>query len=232
MRKPKLTRGTINSYFNDSAIEGFLQRNLASLQGQVIDIGSGRMRYRSTILSGPNVSNYIGLDLEPGKFDTANTADVYWDGVTMPFADRSIDSAILFEVLEHCADPRIVAKEAYRVLQPGGTLLFSTPFLYQLHGFPHDYQRPTPSGLHRLLSDAGFTHLQLFPSGTWDASLGQMIGIWITHRPMPIILRKIFATLFVPVFSLLLWLDRRRLKNTFADNDIMPGILGIAQKPL
>lgn len=232
MTRSKLTRGTINSYFNDRAIQDFLCNNLDSLQGQVLDIGCGRMRHRHIILSGHKVSNYIGLDLEPGKFNYSSQADVFWDGITMPLSDNAMGGAVLFEVLEHCADPSIVVKEAYRVLQPGGTLLFSTPFLYQLHGFPHDYQRLSPAGLKHLLLKAGFTDLRLFPSGSWDASLGQMISIWITQRPMPSILRKILCISFVPVFRLLLRLDTRRLQNTFTDNDIMPGILGIAKKPL
>ncbi len=226
----KLSRGNINGYLNDAAIFDFLQKNLGHLAGSVLDIGCGRMRHKTTILSGPKVISYTGLDLEPGKYGYDSKADVFWDGVTMPITDNTYDSAILFEVLEHCPDPRIVVAEAIRVLKPGGTLLFSTPFLYQLHGTPHDYQRLSPFGIRELFSKAGYSKIEISPSGSWDASLGQMMAIWISHRPMPALVRKILRAAFVPIFKFLLKIDKKTVKAEFNDNDIMPGILGIAHK--
>jgi SAM-dependent methyltransferase len=227
----RLTRGNTNSFFNDVSIRAFLEKNLEKLHGDVLDIGSGRMPYKTTILSGQQVKKYIALDLEPGKFGYHSKADVYWDGITIPLPEHSVDSAILFEVLEHCQNPHIVINEAFRVLKPGGVLLFSTPFLYQLHGVPHDYQRLTPWGTQSLLETAGFIETKISPSGSWDASLGQMLGIWITKRPMPRIIRSLLKILFVPIFKTLLFFDKKMLKEECAENDIMPGILGITYKP-
>lgn len=233
MNSPTLSAGNINSYFNDKAIYSFLQKNVGQLHGEVLDIGCGRMRYKQTILNSGRVKKYIGLDLEAGKFSYSVPADIYWDGIKMPLADNSIDSAILFEVLEHCDDPRIVVAEAFRVLKPGGTILFSTPFLYQLHGIPFDFQRPTPFGLKKLFSDAGFAQIHTEGSGSWDASMGQMMSIWIAHRPMPTLVRKILRRVFVPLFRALLFFDNRQRKNSVSewkDNDMIPGILGWAVK--
>lgn len=227
----QLNSGNINSYFNDAAIPHFLTSQLGQLRGDVLDIGCGKMRYKQTILGASGVKKYIGLDLEEGKFTYTVPADLYWDGVTMPLADNSIDSAILFEVLEHCDDPRIVVAEAFRVLKPSGTILFSTPFLYQLHGIPFDFQRPTPFGLKKLFSDAGFSVVHTQGSGSLDASLGQMMAMWIAHRPMSKWTRRILRRLFVPVFRTLLRWDRKRLDvSNWKENDMMPGILGWAKK--
>lgn len=227
--KFNLNSETINSYLNDSAVAGFITKNLNLLSGDVLDIGCGRMRHKKSILSGVNVRRYIGLDLEAGKFSYSVKADAYWDGIRMPFSDNSLDSALLLEVIEHCPDPLIVLQETQRVLKPNGIIFFSTPFLYQLHGTPYDYHRPTPFELELLFRSAGFDRIQSVASGHWDASLGQMIGIWICHRPMPILFRKILKRIFVPFFKLLLIMDKKH-NSEWRDDIIMPGILGIAYK--
>jgi ubiquinone/menaquinone biosynthesis C-methylase UbiE len=171
------------------------------------------------------------LDLDAGKYRYSVKADLYWDGRQMPLEDNSVDGAILFEVVAHCPDPSIVIGEAFRVIKPGGMLLFSTPFLYQLCEQPFDYRRLTPYGAELLLSQAGFVSIEISPSGLWDASLAQMIGIWVAHRPMPYRVKQILRFLYVPVFKLLLAMDKRIPRNGVQENAMMPGLLGCAVKP-
>jgi ubiquinone/menaquinone biosynthesis C-methylase UbiE len=47
----------------------------------------------------------------------------------MPFSDNSYDLVFLIEVLEHVHNPQKALSEIYRVLKPGGTLIFSVPFI-------------------------------------------------------------------------------------------------------
>lgn len=227
---PKLNRGNIEIYYNDNSISSFLRKNIDSLSGNVLDIGCGKMKYKNFILSGKNVNKYTGLDLEEGKFTYSVKADLYWDGNKIPLEDNSVDSAILFEVIEHCPDPKIVIKEAYRVLKPGGTILFSTPYIYPLHGMPYDYNRPSPSGLEKLFTDAGFSKTTIEAGGKWDASLAQMIAIWITKRPMPKIFRKILRLVFVLIFQFLLWIDEKQKNSPLEDGTMMPNLLGKSVK--
>jgi len=230
--RPTLHPRTISSYLNDATILEFLERSLPRLSGTVLDIGCGTMRYKPTVLSAPGVERYVGLDLEAGRFAYSVPADAYWDGVRMPFEDGSIDGALLFEVLEHCADPRLVVGEAARVLKPGGALLFSTPFVYPLHGVPYDFQRLTPFGARQLMSAAGFAPIEIEAGGAWDASLGQAMSLWISHRPMPRLLRMALAVVHVPVFQVLLALDRgQRRAPLERENRMLTGILGVARKP-
>lgn len=227
---PQLNSGTLQTYFNDASILKFVKDSVKDLHGKVLDIGCGKMRYKDLILSGKNVKGYEGLDLEEGKFTYAVKADIYWDGITIPLENNSVESVVIFEVLEHCPDPRIVINEAFRVLKSNGIMLFSTPFLYHLHGSPFDYARLTPFGAENMLKKAGFTNIEIGSGGRWDASLGQMISIWICNRPMPHPVRRILSRLYAPVFHLLLSVDKKYAKLPMKDGTMIPNILGKAYK--
>ncbi len=74
----------------------------------------------------------------------------------LPFADASIDRIAADSVLEHVAHPHNVIRECWRVLRPGGVMRLATPFVFNLHGYPDDYLRYTPSFYERACREAGF----------------------------------------------------------------------------
>lgn len=62
------------------------------------------------------------------KYPSANHCALVADAFALPFADRSIDSIIASEIIEHVPDPRAFVHELLRVLRPGGVLVLSTPY--------------------------------------------------------------------------------------------------------
>jgi SAM-dependent methyltransferase len=129
---------------------------IASLDGRVLDIGGGRdaphdAAWRATV-------DRVRLDLSP-----AHHPDVQADAERLPFSDGTFDATVMFEVLEHLADPPAAAAEVRRILRPGGTFVGSAPFVWPVHGDPHDYFRFSADGLRVVLR--GFSRVTLQPLG-------------------------------------------------------------------
>jgi SAM-dependent methyltransferase len=102
---------------------------LAKLSGRVIDVGCGSKPYR---LYFGAVSEYIGLDIFPGP-----QVDVHVQpGMPWPLEDNRFDVVLCTEVLEHVQDLGQMLGELFRVLAPGGILVVTTPFIYNVHGAP------------------------------------------------------------------------------------------------
>jgi SAM-dependent methyltransferase len=83
----------------------------------------------------------------------------------IPYPDGSQDFVFSSHCWEHCPYPEAVAREAHRVLKPGGVLFLYLPFPGRPDWDPalneevravHRWQ-PDPSGLGRLLLFVGFT---------------------------------------------------------------------------
>ncbi len=66
-------------------------------------------------------------DAKPGEVDAAGIR--HEDLTRLSFPDRSLDAILTFDVLEHIPGYRAALAECCRVLVPGGTILFSIPFL-------------------------------------------------------------------------------------------------------
>ena len=223
---PTCTPQDLDSFTQRSSILRALRSTLPELQGRLLDIGCGCMPYRRLVTHpSTRVSSYVGLDLPRSGYDEP---DVVWDGVTMPFEDDSFDCAIATEVFEHCPDPELVMKEAHRVLKPGGMLFFTVPFLWPLHCVPHDQYRYTPFALERHLQRAGFERSAISALGGWDASLAQMLGLWVKRRWMARWQRRILAPALAPVVA---WLARKDEPPVdFRRDGMISGLSGSAYK--
>jgi SAM-dependent methyltransferase len=141
-----------------------LARVLPHLRGCLVDVGCGAQPYRT--LLPPGVA-YIGIDTYDAKavfgYETPNTR--YYDGVTWPLEDGSVDSVLATETLEHVRDPAQFLSEAFRVLRSDGKLILTVPFSARWHYIPEDYWRFTPSGLLQLLREARFADIRIFARG-------------------------------------------------------------------
>ncbi|MFS8136492.1 MAG: class I SAM-dependent methyltransferase [Thermomonas sp.] len=80
------------------------------------------------------VSEYFDPTIAPGTMtvrprrDGGSQAARHEDLMQLSYADASLDGVIHNDVLEHVADVARAFSEIYRVLRPGGTVLFTMPW--------------------------------------------------------------------------------------------------------
>lgn len=205
----KLNFDNIDRYYIKRSIFGFIESKINILSGKFLDIGCGEKPYKSTILSESNVSSYAGIDLIGGhEYKVGVKPDYFWDGITFPFENESYDSALATEVLEHCPDPLVTLAEIHRILKKGSPILITVPFIWPTHEAPYDFYRYTPFGLRHLLGKAGFEEIEITCLGGWDATLAQVLGLWLKRRKMSMANQKRLFYIIKPIYQYLLKKDR------------------------
>jgi len=226
---PRLRWFNIDKYFIRMRIYESLIKYKNSLSGLLLDVGCGQMPYKELLISSPTkITKYVGLDILNSSIH-GNTPDLTWVNGRIPLLDQSVDSAICTEVLEHCPDPASVLQEIYRVLRPGGNLFLTVPFLWPLHEVPFDEYRYTPFSLKRHLADCSFSNIKITALGGWDASLAQMIGLWVRRRSLNRWLRFLLSCFAWPIVFYLIRLDKKRPVN-ISENAMITSILCTATK--
>ena len=218
----------IDRWIIRSSIIRSLRNSYPRLEGALLDVGCGKMPYRAEILAQTQVSKYTGLDIETAiVYDEGVSPDETWDGVTMPFSDQSFDCVLATEVFEHVPDIQLLLKEIRRVMRPGASLYFTTPFLWPYHEVPHDRQRWTAFGLRLHMEEAGFNSFSVDSHGNWHSSLAQFLGLWAARAPMNRHFRRIIK---IPLFMIQKLLMRWDSDSPDNENSMPRMITGTATR--
>lgn len=151
---------------------------------KTLDIGAGTGPYRAYF---PNCTT---LDLDPEKHP-----DVVGRAEALPFADASFEAVVCTAVIQYVSSPEVAMREMYRVLTPGGALLFSALFAAAVSDGAVDKWRFTRSGVESLL--AGFEEVRIEavsgPFSTLGICLDRLVLLSSVRggRPMKLVLRLI-----------------------------------------
>ncbi len=193
-------------------------------RGKTIDLGCGFMPFRKYLKD--MVTVYHTLDIYPRSSEVTYVGDI--QNMSM-IPSSSYDCAICLEVLEHIPHPLQAIREIYRILRPGGVLIFSVPYLSRIHDQPHDYFRFTAYGLSLILAEGQFNIVQIAPRGGMLSFLGHQISTVLLALSWPIWGIRQIAWLFNK------WIITRilyKIDKILGGWEIFPlGYVGVAQKP-
>lgn len=146
--------GPVDRYY----IEGFLQRESASVQGRVLEIGDNEYTLR---FGGKKVSKSDILHV-----DESNPAATFVGDLshTPHIPDNLFDCIVLAQTLHLIYDFKGALQTCHRLLKPGGTLLLTVPYITSIdHGEWKKtwYWSFTDKAMQKLMED-------VFPAATLE----------------------------------------------------------------
>lgn len=212
----RLTSFDLNKNSRDFIVMKFLIDDLKYViekyaSGRLLDVGCGNKPYESLFKG--KVSIYTGCDVVQSSL---KKVDVICDATELKFELENFDTVFTTQVIEHVNDPEKMLKEINRVLLPGGTLILSAPFCWELHEEPYDFYRYSKYGLKAMLERNQFTVLDIRANGgKWAALFQLFLNITYSTFQKRIFFSKINKFIFIHchltqlINLFAIWLDRK-----------------------
>jgi SAM-dependent methyltransferase len=117
----------------------------------VLDAGAGDAPYKPLF----SHARYESADFN--QSDHVNNSLTYvCDLTAIPVENRRFDYIVFNQVMEHLPRPDLVLNELFRILKPGGKIIYTAPLFYEEHMQPYDFYRYTQFGIRFLFGNAGF----------------------------------------------------------------------------
>lgn len=104
----------------------------------------------------------------------------------------------IFEVLEHTKNPISAVNNIYEILDEGGYVLFSSPFIFHIHDEPYDFYRFTKYGLKHLFRD--FTEVEILSRNGWFETI---LVLFVRLRLEKSLVGKVIGNAFILLYYLL-----------------------------
>jgi hypothetical protein len=148
-----IQRQPLRSHMGDVNQMTYLKRHVPLQNGPVLEVGSKDYGSTSTFRSVYSASEYIGVDMAPGKGVDA-VVDLVEGTGTLPLAHFSL--VICCSVMEHVRKPWVFAENLSKLTRVGGQIYISVPWVWRHHAYPDDYFRFSYRGV-----------MELFPGFDW-----------------------------------------------------------------
>ena len=145
----------------------------------ILDLGCGTGRF-CVPLAGRFSAAVVGVDPSAKMLAQARRApDVYFiqgQGEHIPLRDRAVDLVFTSMAYHHFAQPRMVAAECRRVLQPGGSVFVRTGVRERMASYPYVpfFPEAVPVGERRLPS-ASEIRAAFGSAGFRSSIIGEMV---------------------------------------------------------
>ncbi len=176
-----------------------VQKHCQDLSGLCLDLAAG---------DSPSYIRYWslapGAKLITADYDKSKNPDLIIPfDEKMPLEDNSIDNLFLFNAIYIAKKPEELVREIHRVLKPNGRFFLTAPLIANEAPEPNDYFRFTSQGIKMILSQAGFSQVELYKIGERATSAATLLHSSFLFN---------FVRFFV--FGLALFLDKIIPKKT------------------
>jgi 2-polyprenyl-3-methyl-5-hydroxy-6-metoxy-1,4-benzoquinol methylase len=195
------------------ALDKYATKNL-------LDLGCGNKPYKEWYA--PLTGSSIGCDAVQSS---ENVVDDICLASNLPYESGSFETVFSTQVLEHVFEQQQMINEAARVLKPGGHLILSVPFTWELHEEPYDFFRVTKHGLKEMFEKSGFEIDYIKANGGKWATMFQMMinTVYSTFKYKTIkakILKIIFLELKLTwlINKFAIWVDKRHFDDVWTLN--------------
>lgn len=153
---------------SDQLLTNYLYK-VSTIPVNFLDLGCGNAGTLNWVKQVHGNLNWYGLDIidsleanSENDIQNQNLANFQlYDGIHIPYEENTFDIIFSRQVFEHVRHPDLLMKEIYRVLKPQGVFIGSVAYLEPFHSY--SIFNFTPFGVVQVLSEAGFSGIQIRP---------------------------------------------------------------------